>query len=102
MGLASRPGVVESLRVLIRIPSALLLTLAFTAIVFVNNIYWFWVPKYMQDQEGLFRLTKTESSGVFTYHVLAALITIICGGLITARIASRPGLAMGVGVNPLI
>jgi MFS transporter, Spinster family, sphingosine-1-phosphate transporter len=89
MGLASRPGVVESLRVLIRIPSALLLTLAFTAIVFVNNIYWFWVPKYMQDQEGLFRLTKTESSGVFTYHVLAALITIICGGLITDRFVKR-------------
>lgn len=84
-GQAAKPGVLEAVRVLIRIPSALLLTVAFTAIVFVNNIYWFWVPKYMQDPEGMFRLTKTQSSGAFTYHVIAAMVTILCGGLITDR-----------------
>ncbi len=78
-----RPGVLEALRALIRIPSAVLLTVAFTAVVFVNNIYWFWVPKYLQDPEGLFRLSKTQSSGAFTYHVLAAMVTILCGGFLT-------------------
>jgi len=84
-----KPGVMEAFRALVATPSAALLTLAFTAIVFVNNIYWFWVPKYMQDPEGVFRLTKTQSSGVFTYHVAAALVTILCGGLITDRFVKR-------------
>lgn len=88
-GPASKPGVLESVGVLIRTPSAVLLTVAFTAIVFVNNIYWFWVPKYMQDPEGMFRLTKTQSSGAFTYHVVAAMITILCGGFITDRFVKR-------------
>ncbi len=88
-GLQDKPGVLESIRVLIRIPSAVLLTVAFTAIVFVNNIYWFWVPKYMQDPDGMFRLTKTQSSGAFTYHVIAAMITILCGGLITDIFVKR-------------
>lgn len=88
-GQGTKPSVMESVRVLVRIPSALLLTVAFTAIVFVNNIYWFWVPKYMQDPDGMFRLTKTQSSGAFTYHVIAAMITILCGGLITDRFVKR-------------
>ena len=84
-GIKAKPGVLESLKVLVRIPSAILLTLGFTAIVFVNNIYWFWVPKYMQDPNGLFQLDKRGSSGVFTYHVIAAMITILIGGVITDR-----------------
>ncbi|MFO7936112.1 MAG: MFS transporter, partial [Kiritimatiellia bacterium] len=89
VGENTKPGALESLRVLSRIPSAILLTLGFTSIVFVNNIYWFWVPKYMQDPDGLFQLTKTQSSGVFTYHVIAAMITILIGGLITDRCVKR-------------
>ena len=88
-GMRDKPGVLESVRALVRIPSALLLTVAFTAIVFVNNIYWFWVPKYLQDPEGLFRMSKTQSSGAFTYHVVAAMITILCGGFITDRFVTR-------------
>ena len=34
-------------------------------------------------------VTKAQSSGVFTYHVMAAMVTIICGGLITDRFVSR-------------
>jgi len=84
-----KPSVWESVVVLAKTPSAVLLTLAFTSIVFVNNIYWFWVPKYMQDPHGMFGLTKAQSSGVFTYHVMAAMVTIIYGGLITDRFVSR-------------
>lgn len=89
VGVRDKPGVLEAVRVLVRIPSALLLTVAFTAIVFVNNIYWFWVPKYLQDPEGMFHLTKTQSSGAFTYHVTAAMITILLGGFITDRFVRR-------------
>lgn len=88
-GAAGKPSVGEAFAVLAKTPSAVLLTLAFTAIVFVNNIYWFWVPKYMQDAEGMFGLTKTQSSGVFTYHVVAAMATILCGGVITDRFVRR-------------
>ena len=88
-GARDKPGVLESVRALVRIPSALLLTVAFTAIVFVNNIYWFWVPKYLQDPDGMFRMTKTQSSGAFTYHVSAAMVTILCGGFITDHFVKR-------------
>lgn len=89
MGLDAKPSVLESFKVLVTTPSALLLSLAFTAIVFVNNIYWFWVPKYLQDTGGLFAMSKTQSSGAFTYHVIAAMITILLGGVITDRFVTR-------------
>lgn len=85
----TKPGITESIRILVTTPSAILLTLAFTAIVFVNNIYWFWIPKYLQDPGGLFAMSKTQSSGSFTYHVLAAMITILIGGLITDHFVTR-------------
>lgn len=88
-GVERRPAVGEAVKVLASTPSALLLTLAFTAIVFVNNIYWFWVPKYMQDPDGMFGLTKTQSSWAFTCHVIAAMVTILCGGVITDRFVKR-------------
>ena len=102
-GVKSKPGILESLRVLVKTPSAILLTLGFTAIVFVNNIYWFWVPKYMQDPDGMFQLSKTQSSGVFTYHVIAAMITILIGGLITDRcVRSDPKFRLRLQVIALL
>jgi len=81
------PKIWESVKVLASTPSAVLLTCGFTAIVFVNNTYCTWTPLFVQAKYGL----SPAKSGacVFSYHYLAALITIILGGLLTDRIVAR-------------
>ncbi|MDA3923378.1 MAG: MFS transporter [Kiritimatiellae bacterium] len=83
----AKPTILESVKVLVTTPSAILLTLGFTSIVFVNNTYCTWAPLFVQNKFGL-SLAKSGAC-VFTYHYLAALITIILGGLITDRIVSK-------------
>lgn len=84
---ADKVSVVEFLGMIFRNPSALCLTVGFTAIVFVNNAYLNVVPKFLQDR---FQLTPTSAGfhGMFWHHI-AALICIFVGAWISDRIASR-------------
>lgn len=83
----SRPKIWESVKVLATTPSAVLLTLGFTAIVFVNNTYCTWTPLFVQQKYGL-SLAKSGAC-VFSYHYLAALMTIILGGLLSDRLVIK-------------
>ena len=87
-----------------RNPSALCLTVGFTAIVFVNNAYLNVVPKFLQDRFGL---TETSAGfhGMFWHHI-AALIFIFVGAWLSDRVSRRfptfrpklQCLAMALGV----
>jgi MFS family permease len=87
-GVARRPAW-QALGVLFRSPTALLLTMGFTAIVFVNNAYVIWAPVFLQER---FHLSLTQAGGcAMFYHHLAALVGIVIGGWISDRVAaSRP------------
>ena len=79
-----KPGVGEALGVLVRTPSALLLTAGFSAIVFVNNAYVVWAPAFVQHK---FSLTTTQAGGgAMFYHHAAAFGAIMLGGVITDRL----------------
>jgi MFS transporter, Spinster family, sphingosine-1-phosphate transporter len=81
-------GALEALSVLFRTPSAMLLTVGFTAIVFVNNAYLIWAPTLVGEKFGL---SLTEAGGgSMLYHHLAAMIGVLIGGRLSdAMVLSR-------------
>ncbi len=81
---AGKPTFGEAVRVLVRTPSALLLTVGFCAIVFVNNAYVVWAPAFVQHK---FSLTLTQAGGgAMFYHHAAAFAAIMLGGIVTDRL----------------
>lgn len=72
---------------LFRVPTALLLTIGFTAIVTVNNAYVVWAPVFLKDKFDL-SLTKAGGYAMLFHHALA-LLGVIAGGHISDRLAVR-------------
>jgi len=89
-GLApAKVGLFEALGVLFRTPTALLATVGFTAIVFVNNAYLVWAPNFLEEK---FRLSLAEAGGQsMFYHHLAAMIGVLVGGRVSdVMVLRRP------------
>jgi MFS transporter, Spinster family, sphingosine-1-phosphate transporter len=88
-GMGKRDSIFEALGVLFRSPTALLLTVGFTAIVFVNNAYVVWAPVFLQER---FQLSLTQAGGyAMFYHHLTALFGILFSGWLSDRMAiTRP------------
>jgi MFS family permease len=79
----------QALGVLFRTPTALLLTIGFTAIVFVNNAYVVWAPEFVREKTGL-SLAAAGGYAMF-YHHLAALVGVLLGGRMSdARAVTCP------------
>jgi MFS family permease len=86
---SQRVSPLEALGVLFRTPTALLATVGFTAIVFVNNAYVVWAPNFLEEK---FHLSLTEAGGrSMFYHHLAAFIGVLLGGRLSdAMVRTRP------------
>lgn len=68
-------------------PSALCATAGFVAIVFVNNAYLFWAPKFAAEK---FAVGVGEAGrGVMLWHHLFAFAAILAGGVVTDRFVRR-------------
>lgn len=80
-----KPSVGEFLAMIFHNRSALLLTVGFTAIVFVNNAYLNVVPKFLQEK---FELSQTAAgwNGMFWHHI-AAFGCIYIGGWLSDHFA---------------
>ena len=71
----------EGLRAYFCNPSALCATAGFVAIVFVNNAYLFWAPKFAAEK---FAVGVGEAGkGVMLWHHLFAFAAILLGGVVT-------------------
>ena len=70
-----------------RTPTAICAMMGFVAIVFVNNAYLFWAPKYMTMKFG----TSVGEAGAQTmlWHHLLAFAAILLGGVLTDRLVRR-------------
>jgi sugar phosphate permease len=80
-------GPAQALAVLFRTPSAVLLTVGFTAIVIVNNAYMVWAPAFVEKKFGL---SVTEAGGYsMLYHHLAAMAGVLVGGRLSDVMAPR-------------
>ncbi len=81
-------------------PSAWCAMSGFVAIVFVNNAYLFWAPKFMTMKFG----TSVGAAGTQTmlYHHLLAFLAIMVGGVLTDRFVKRmPRFRLGFQVLSL-
>ena len=68
-------------------PSALCATAGFVAIVFVNNAYLFWAPKFAAEK---FAVGVGEAGkGVMLWHHLFAFAAILLGGVVTDKFVGR-------------
>ncbi len=82
-------------------PSAWCAMAGFVAIVFVNNAYLFWAPKFMAMKFG----TSVGEAGTQTmlYHHLFAFLAIMAGGLLTDRFVKRmPRFRLGFQILALL
>ena len=91
----------QSLRAYFCNPSALCATAGFVAIVFVNNAYLFWAPKFAAEK---FAVGVGEAGkGVMLWHHLFAFAAILLGGVITDRFVRRmPRFRLGFQILALL
>ena len=94
-------GLGESLRAYFCNPSALCATAGFVAIVFVNNAYLFWAPKFAAEK---FAVDVGEAGkGVMLWHHLFAFVAILVGGVLTDRfVAKMPRFRLGFQITALL
>ena len=81
------PSFLAGFRVFFKTPSAVFAMVGFVAIVFVNNAYLFWAPKFMAEKFGV----SVGAAGTQTmfYHHLFAFAAIIAGGILTDRFVKK-------------
>jgi MFS family permease len=86
--------VAESLKAYFCNPSALCATAGFVAIVFVNNAYLFWAPKFAAEKFAVD--VGAAGKGVMLWHHLLAFAAILAGGVVTDRfVAKWPRFRLG-------
>lgn len=84
-----------------RTPSAIFAMVGFVAIVFVNNAYLFWAPKFMAEKFGM----SVSAAGTQTmlYHHLCAFAAIMAGGFLTDAFVKRmPRFRLGFQILALL
>ncbi|MBQ6338185.1 MAG: MFS transporter [Kiritimatiellae bacterium] len=87
-----KPPLVEGLKAYFCNPSALLATSGFIAIVFVNNAYLFWAPKFVAQKfaaELGDTAVATAGNGTMLYHHVCAFAAIMLGGFVTDAFVKR-------------
>ena len=90
--IAGKPPLVEGLKAYFCNPSALLATSGFIAIVFVNNAYLFWAPKFVAQKfaaELGDSAVATAGNGTMLYHHICAFAAIMLGGFVTDAFVKR-------------
>ena len=93
-------GLGESLRAYFCNPSALCATAGFVAIVFVNNAYLFWAPKFAAEKFAVD--VGAAGKGVMLWHHLFAFGAILVGGVLTDRFVSKmPRFRLGFQILAL-
>ena len=85
----------QSLRAYFCNPSALLASGGFIAIVFANNAYLSWAPKFIARKFDL--SVGAAGNGTMLYHHLAAFAAIMLGAFLTdAMVKRRPRFRLGL------
>jgi sugar phosphate permease len=98
---SSTPSLSQSLRAYFCNPSALLATCGFVAIVFANNAYLSWAPKFIARKFDL--TVGAAGNGTMLYHHIAAFAAIMLGAFVTdAFVKSRPRFRLGLQMSALL
>ena len=81
------PG--KALGAVLRTPTALLITISFTAVVLQYNAYAVWAPSFIQEK---FNLTMTQAGGLAMFSLyITSMIGVLVGGMVSDRmVVTRP------------
>ena len=94
-------GIRDSLKAYFGNPSALLASAGFVAVVFANNAYLSWAPKFVARKFDL--TVGAAGNGTMLYHHIAAFAAIMLGAFVTdAFVKSRPRFRLGLQMSALL
>jgi MFS transporter, Spinster family, sphingosine-1-phosphate transporter len=80
---ATRVSPRTALGILLRTPTALLITVSFTAVALNYNAYVVWAPSFLQEKYGL---SMTQAGGLVMFcPYVASLVSVLIGGMLTDR-----------------
>lgn len=82
-----KPGFFEGFKTVFTTPTALVLTIGFSCLIFVITGYMTWVPAYLQEEFGQSQAMAGFNSMVYTY--VAAFIGVLIAGTLSDRLAAR-------------
>lgn len=77
----------KALKIFFRKPTAILLTLAFSGMIFVNVSFLTWMPTFLVEKYN-FSLVRAGFDSTF-YHFVAAFIGVIVGARIADKLAQK-------------
>lgn len=103
--LNAKPGLLDGFKTVFTTPTALMLTLGFSAFIFVITGYMTWVPAYLQEEFGQNQEMAGLHSMLWTY--IAAFIGVLLAGTLSDKFGARnhktrmyiqgAGLLLGAG-----
>ncbi len=82
-----KKSVKELLKIFFRKPTAILLTMAFAGMIFVNVSFLTWMPTFLHEKYN-FSLARAGFDSTF-YHFVAAFIGVIVGARIADKLAQK-------------
>lgn len=100
-GAAAQTGFLDGMKYFFKTPTAIFAMCGFVAIVFVNNAYLFWAPKYMAMKFGT--SVGAAATQTMLWHHLFAFAAILLGGVLTDRLVRRmPRFRIGFQVVAML
>ena len=84
---ADKPGFFEGFKTVFTTPTALMLTIGFSGLIFVITGYMTWVPAYLQEEFGQSQASAGLNSMLWTY--VAAFVGVLLAGSISDSLAKK-------------
>lgn len=83
----SKPGFFDGFKTVFTTPTALMLTIGFSGLIFVITGYMTWVPAYLQEEFGQNQATAGFNSMFWTY--VAAFVGVLLAGSLSDKLALK-------------
>ena len=83
----SKPGILDGFKTVFTTPTAAMLTIAFSGLIFVITGYMTWVPSYLQEEFGQTQAEAGFHSMFWTY--VAAFVGVLIAGTLSDRLAAK-------------
>ena len=84
---AARPGILDGFKTVFTTPTAAVLTIRFSGLIFVITGYMTWIPAFLQEELGQSQAAAGFNSMFWTY--VAAFIGVLIAGGLSDRLARR-------------
>lgn len=84
---SSRPGFLDGFKAVFTTPTALMLTIGFSGLIFVITGFMTWVPAYLQEEFGQTQAEAGFNSMFWTYA--AAFAGVLLAGTLSDKLAKR-------------